>query len=225
MSSNKPPLFNGDNFSFWSIRMRSYLMELGCDVWKSIINGYKALTTASLDMVAKKLNNDNVRDVNAILGGLSNFVFVKFMHCNSTKDIWEKLEIIYEGNDKVKQAKLQTYRGKFQSVNMKEEENIAKYLLRVDEIVNTMRGLGEEVDDKIIIQRVLRSLPLRYDANISSIEDREHLDKLAMDELHGILIAYEMIIDQERPSRREVSFKSSKRTKNYEHMSNESPSE
>jgi hypothetical protein len=33
---------------------------------------------------------------------------------------------------------------------------------------------------------------MRYDAKVSTLEDRENLDKLTMDELHGILIAYEM---------------------------------
>jgi hypothetical protein len=33
---------------------------------------------------------------------------------------------------------------------------------------------------------------MRYDAKVSTLEDREILDKLTMDELHGILIAYEM---------------------------------
>ncbi len=31
---------------------------------------------------------------------------------------------------------------------MKEEEDIVGYLLRVDDVVNTMRGLGEKIDEK-----------------------------------------------------------------------------
>ena len=77
---------------------------------------------------------------------------------------------------------------------MREEENIAGCLIRVDEIVSRVEGLAEEVDDKVIVQNVFRSLTMRYDAIVSSIKDREHLDKLTMDELHGILIAYAMKI-------------------------------
>jgi hypothetical protein len=33
---------------------------------------------------------------------------------------------------------------------------------------------------------------MRYDAKISTLEDRDNLDKLTMDELHGILIDYEI---------------------------------
>jgi hypothetical protein len=55
MSSNRAPLFKGNDYAFWSIRMKSYLMALGCDVWLSVVNGYTAPTTAPLDIVAKKL--------------------------------------------------------------------------------------------------------------------------------------------------------------------------
>ena len=39
---------------------------------------------------------------------------------------------------------------------MKEEENVAKRFQRVDEIVNSIRALGKELKDKIIVQKVLR---------------------------------------------------------------------
>jgi hypothetical protein len=177
------------------------------------------------DVAAKKLCNDNSRVVNAILSGLSINVFVKVMHCKSAKELWDKLKVIYEGDSKVKQAKLQTLRAQFENLKMKEEENIAEYLQRVDEIVNSVRALGETVEDKYIVQKVLRSFPMRYDAKISTLEDRDNLDKLTMDELHGILIAYEMRTRKERPSKGEMTFKERKSKKNQEQVSNEDQSE
>jgi hypothetical protein len=99
---------NGNDYEFWSIRMRSYLRDLGCDVWLSVVHGYIAPTTAPSDVAAKKLCNDNSRVVNAILDGLANPIFVKVLHYKSTKEIWDKLKVIYEGDGKVKQDKLQT---------------------------------------------------------------------------------------------------------------------
>ena len=77
----------------------------------------------------------------AILGGITKADFVKVRHCTSAKDIWDKLHTIYEGDDKVKRAKLQPHRRKFEKLCMKEEENIAGYLQRVAEVANTIRGL------------------------------------------------------------------------------------
>jgi hypothetical protein len=75
---------------------------------------------------------------------------------------------------------------------MKEDEDIATYFLQVDEIVNVIKGLGEEIKGPMVVQKVLRSLPMRFDPKISSLEEREYLATLSMDELHGILTAYEM---------------------------------
>jgi hypothetical protein len=124
MSSNKAPLFKGNDYAFWSIRMRIYLMDLGCDVWLSMVNGYKEPPTTPSNDVATKLCTYNSRVLNAILGGLPNSIFVKVMHCKSTKEILNKLQIILEGYVKVKKKKLQTYRGKFEGMKMKEEDNI-----------------------------------------------------------------------------------------------------
>jgi hypothetical protein len=39
-SATNPPLFDGTNFSFWKIRMRTYLMALGADVWDVVETAY-----------------------------------------------------------------------------------------------------------------------------------------------------------------------------------------
>ena len=86
-----------------------------------------------------------------ILGGITGADFVKVRTCTSTKEIWDKLHTIYEGDDKVKRAKLQPHRRKFEQLCMKEEENIAGYLQRVADVVNTIRGLGEDLpEDKVV---------------------------------------------------------------------------
>jgi hypothetical protein len=48
---------------------------------------------------------------------------------NLLKRFWDKLRNIYEGDSKVKATKLQTYRGQFEQLKMKEDEDIAAYFL------------------------------------------------------------------------------------------------
>ena len=91
---------------------------------------------------------------------------------------------------------------------MAEEENIAAYLQRVEEIVSTMKGLGETITQSTVVQKVLRNIPLIFNPKVSAIEDIEKLDDLTLEELHGILVAYEMRIQD--PSQKEVAFKVTK---------------
>ena len=139
-----------------------------------------------------KLGENNSKAINALLNGLSDTVFTKVSHCKYTKEIWDKLRNIYEGDSKVKTTKLQTYRGQFEQLKMKEDEDIATYLLWVDETVNAIIGLGEEIEESIIVQKVLRSLPMRFNPKISTLEERSDLNSIRMEELHGIFTAYEI---------------------------------
>ena len=58
-------------------------------------------------------------------------------------------------------------------------------------MVNSIRVAGEEITDKPIVQKILRSLPMRYDANISTIEDRSNLNTLTVD--HQLIIFMEFL--------------------------------
>jgi hypothetical protein len=207
------PLFDGHNYAFWSIRMKLFLQSQGVDVWQAVLNEYKAPTTVPTDVAGKKLYESNSKAMYAILGGLAGSKFVKVMHCESAKELWDKLKKVYEGDTKVKNAKLQSYRSQFESLKMEESEDIATYFLRIDEVVNTMRGLGETVENVIIVQKVLRSLPARFDPKISALEERTDIATLLMDELQGILTTYEMRTSNENPSNKEATFKATKKDK------------
>jgi hypothetical protein len=210
-STNKAPIFNGTNFAFWKVRMRTYLMSLGADVWEVVETGYTK-PTVFLSKDEKLEFTFNAKAMNAILTGLAESEFVKVMNLQTAKEMWEKLISSYEGNEKVKDAKLQTHRLRFEQLRMNEDENISKFFLRVDEMVNAMRGLGETIDDSLLVQKILRSLPERFNPKVSAIEEMSELKTLSLDQLLGTLTAYEMRISTDQNSSREASFKAEKST-------------
>jgi len=69
---------------------------------------------------------------------------MKVMPFKSAKEIWYKIILSYEGDEQVKRAKLQTLRIRYENLKMHNNESITNYFLRMDEIVNCMRNLGEE---------------------------------------------------------------------------------
>ncbi|XP_059078039.1 uncharacterized protein LOC131876616 [Cryptomeria japonica] len=139
--------------------------------------------------------------------------------------MWEKLQNAYEGDKKVRNTKLQTHRMLFESLKMRADEIIVAYFLRVDEVVNSLKGLGEKLDDKVVVPKILRSLPLRFYAKVPAIEEMVELGKLTVDKLHGILTAYEMWTNVESSSNKETTFKASKKGKEKEQKSRESSEE
>jgi hypothetical protein len=112
--------------------MRTYIQAHGFQVWKSIVDGYTTPTVPPTNDKTVKLVENNSKSTNAIFNGLGDMVFTKVTHYKSTKEIWDKLQNIY-GDKKFKTTKLHTYRGQFEQLKMKEDEDITTYLLRVDE--------------------------------------------------------------------------------------------
>ena len=63
---------------------------------------------------------------------------------------------------------------------MYNDESVANYFLRVDEIVNCMKNLGEEVKEAVVVEKVLRSLSPRFESEVSAIEEKKNLQNLKM---------------------------------------------
>jgi hypothetical protein len=68
-----------------------------------------------------KLSENNSKAINALLNGFSDTIFTKVAHYKSAKEIWDKLQNIYAGDSKVKASKLQTYKGQFEQLKMKDD--------------------------------------------------------------------------------------------------------
>ena len=93
---------------------------------------------------------------------------------------------------------------------MKEDETVGKYFLRVEEMVNAMKALGETIEEPALVQKILRTLPDRFNPKVSAIEELNDIKTLSFDQLLGTLTAYEMRIVTDKPTSREASFKADK---------------
>jgi len=143
--------------------MKTYIHAQGFEIWKSVVDGYKEPTVPPTSEKTMKLSQNNSKATNALLNGLDESLYTKVVDCKSAKEIGDKLQNIYEGDSKVEVAKHQTDRGQFEQLKMKEDENIVVYFLGVDETVNAIIGMGEEIEESVIVRNVLRYLPMRFD--------------------------------------------------------------
>ena len=189
--------------------MEVYLLVQGYEVWDAVQNGF----TPTADEQGKKNLVNDVKENNIINSGLIESAYHKVLGCKTAKNVWEKLENIYAGDSNVNEKNLQIYREKFEQLRMKEDDNIVAYFQHVGEITNTLEGLGELVDEKTIIWKILRTLPGRFNPKVSVLEYSSNLDKLSKEEIHGVLIAYEMRLDEEEGTLHlEIAFAASKKT-------------
>jgi hypothetical protein len=90
---------------------------------------------------------------------------------------------------------------------MNGDEIVNKHFLRVEDIVNSKKGLGKKIEDTFLVQKILISLPNIFNPKVSTIEELNDLKILSIDQLIGTLTAYEMRISKYKPTSRESSFK------------------
>ena len=95
LATNIPPLLIGDNYAYWSVRMKCHLMSIQYKVWRSIEKQYKIIDALPIDRDELDQYESNAKALNAILSGLTNSVFVKVMQCKTFKHAWEKLKTSY----------------------------------------------------------------------------------------------------------------------------------
>eukprot|EP00253_Pinus_taeda_P014272 PITA_14272 len=146
VGSIRPRIFDGSNFFYWKIRTKTYLQSLGIDVWEIVEGGCTFPSAIPTDTTGKKQYETNARAVNTLMGSLSQSEFVKVMQLKSTKEIWNKIVLSYEGESQVKRAKLQTLRIQYETLKMHNDENIASYFLRIDEVFNSLAKGKEELN-------------------------------------------------------------------------------
>ena len=75
---------------------------------------------------------------------------------------------------------------------MEEDELFDGFYAKLKDIVNLTFNLGETIPESKIVRKVLRSLPERFHAKITAIEELKDIDKILLTELVGNLQTYEL---------------------------------
>lgn len=84
-------------------------------------------------------------------------------------------------------------------------------MLLVDEVVNAIECLGEDLEEYVVVKKLLRSLPKSYSSKVSSIEEARDSVKISIDQLNRDLIAFEMREFNKEGPKNEETFKESKK--------------
>ena len=75
---------------------------------------------------------------------------------------------------------------------MEEDESFDEFYVKLKDIVNSVFNLGETIPEPKIVRKVLRSLPERFHAKITTIEESKDIDKIPLTKLVGNLQTYKL---------------------------------
>ena len=130
--------------------------------------------------------------MNALFSAVTNEEFKKISLTKTGKEAWTILQTTYKGTKAVKDLKFQRLTTSFEEIKMKEDESFDEFYAKLKDIVNSSFNLGETIPEPKIVRKVFRSLPERFHAKITAIEESKDIDKILLTELVGNLQTYEL---------------------------------
>ena len=184
-----PPLFDNTNYAYWKVRMRAFLQYLDEKVWQVVKIGQTKPIEVLADQDDAKINaaNFNSRALNALFSAIMNELFKKISSIETVKEVWIILQTTYEGTKAVKDSKLQRLTTSFKEIKMEEDELIVEFYAKFKDIVNSAFNFRETIPKPKIVRKVFRSLPERFHAKITAIEESKAIDKIPLTEMVGKL--------------------------------------
>ena len=184
LASLQVPSLQGRNFDNWTIKMK---VLLGAhDVWEIVEKGNEEpRDEATLSSTQKdSLKDSRKRDKKAlflIYQALDNDGFEKISSATSAKEAWEKLQVSYKGEDKVKKVRLQTLRREFDSLYMMEIESVSDYFSKVLAISNQIKRNGEKLENIVIVEKILQSLDPKFKNIVTVIKKIKDLGAILIE--------------------------------------------
>ncbi|KAJ8775053.1 hypothetical protein K2173_020057 [Erythroxylum novogranatense] len=201
-TNNRPPLFNGSNYSSWKNPMKYHIISEGVEYWKIIIFGPHVPLNEN-GQVKTELEYDdndwkqayiNAKAMKLIYCALTVEERNRVNSCTSAQEMWERLRITHEGTNQVRETKINMLLHDYEMFVMKEGESISTMLDRFAEIINGLGNLGKHMTDSEKVKKILRSLPKEWDSQVTAIMESKDLNHLEFNALVGSLINYEIIL-------------------------------
>uniref|UniRef100_A0A2N9IXU0 CCHC-type domain-containing protein n=2 Tax=Fagus sylvatica TaxID=28930 RepID=A0A2N9IXU0_FAGSY len=134
----------------------------------------------------------NCKAMSTLYCALDPIEYNRVSGCDSAKEIWDKLEVTYEGTNQVKESKMNMLVHEYELFVMKKDENISEMSTRFTNIVNSLKALGKIYTNQENVRKILRSLPKRWEAKMTAISEARDLKVLTLEELFGSLMTYEL---------------------------------
>ncbi|RVW80415.1 Retrovirus-related Pol polyprotein from transposon TNT 1-94 [Vitis vinifera] len=105
------------------------------------------------------------------------------MRASKAKEAWDILQQEFQGDKRTRSIKLQALRRELENMKMKENETLNDFSSRFMGLVNQMKSYGEEISDKRIVEKLLITLPDKFNPIVAVIEETKDLSLLSVQEL------------------------------------------
>jgi hypothetical protein len=141
----KPPVFDGEDYSMWSVKMKGHLTSLHESIWDVVEYGAQVPQVRDKDY-----DSDEVAQIRhfysqattILLASLSREEYNKVHGLKTTKEIWDILKSAHEGDEVTKITKIETIEGELGQFVLNHGEEPQAMYNQLKTMVNQVRNLG-----------------------------------------------------------------------------------
>ncbi|XP_070035482.1 uncharacterized protein [Nicotiana tomentosiformis] len=150
------------------VRIEIYAKSYDVKVWRVIKKGNYPLLAAAQPPVDPEDIDEytdeqmavvqvNAKARNLLYNAISGEEYEKISSCDKAKEIWDKLEVTYEGTSKVKETHINMLVHDYEIFQMKEGESIEEMLARFSKIINDLKVFGKPFSSGDQVRKILRT--------------------------------------------------------------------
>ncbi|KAG6506237.1 hypothetical protein ZIOFF_031559 [Zingiber officinale] len=188
-SPSQIPIFEGEHYEYWSSQMETIFISQ--DLWDVVKQKFEIVAEEETEKQLKENIKKNATALRIIQQGVSKSIYPRIFGMKSAQEAWDVLKKEFKGANKVISIKLQNYSRNFDNLSMKENESVKDFSSRVAEIVNQIKGCGDTISEKKVVERILRSLPQKFEHIVVVIEETKDKSQLTRYKLFSSLEAHE----------------------------------
>jgi hypothetical protein len=166
-----PPVFNGDNFPYWKIRMEAYLEAIDIGVHKVATQGFSEPRDAT-NLVGDGYNYEkwNAKAKNTLFRGLCKDVFNRVRNQKSAHDLWLDICALHKGTKSEREERYHISMKKLNSFKMLANKNANDMYSRLNILVEEVNGLGlTQISQLDVVRKILNVLPIEKYVHIVTV--------------------------------------------------------
>jgi hypothetical protein len=194
----KPPMFEGEDYSIWSDKMRHHLTSLHKSIWDNVEYGAQVPKEGDKDYDSEEveqIQHFNSQATTILLASLSREEYNKVQGLKSAKEIWDVFKTAHEEDEVTKITKRETTEGELGRFMLHQGVEPQAMYNRLKTLVNQVRNLGNtKWDDHEMVKVILRSLVFLNPTQVQLIRGDPRYKLMSPEEVTGKFLSFELMI-------------------------------
>jgi hypothetical protein len=198
----KLPQFDGEDYSWRSVKMKSHLYSLHPSNWDVIDLGMKIPNTGDEDYdsnEAAQIIHCNSQAIMVLLASLCREEYNKVNRLQMTKEIWDMLKTVHEGDKITNITRMELIKGALRrfAINKGEEAQEMYNWLKtlVNQIYNCM---DTKWTDHEVVKLMLRSLISCNATLVTLLCEGPRYEVITHEEVSGKFLSHEMMVKESK---------------------------